>query len=100
MDPCYLYAPKDEIEKAAIQLVENFRYEKYCPRILDVILKNFKFCWIEIHFSNLRFCVRDNNFIFRGVPHIANLGHGIYQDTDPDKLKVFIDTVHAASSKN
>jgi len=60
MDPCYLYAPKNEIEKAAIELVENFR----------------------------------------GVPHIANLGHGIYQDTDPDKLKVFIDTVHAASSKN
>ena len=25
MDPCYLYAPKDEIEKAAIQLVEDFR---------------------------------------------------------------------------
>lgn len=44
--------------------------------------------------------MRDKNFIFRDVPHIANLGHGIYQDTDPDKLKVFIDTVHAASSKN
>jgi len=55
---------------------------------------------ILLNFSNLRFCARDNNFIFRGVPHIANLGHGIYQDTDPDKLKVFIDTVHAASSKN
>ena len=53
-----------------------------------------------MHFLNSRFCVRDKTFIFRDVPHIANLGHGIYQDTDPDKLKVFIDTVHAASSKN
>ena len=92
MDPCYLYAPKNEIEKAAIELVENFRY---C--FLDVILKiSFLLSWnpffeIEIFYKN---------FVFRGVPHIANLGHGIYQDTDPDKLKVFIDTVHAASTKN
>ncbi len=25
--------------------------------------------------------------------HIANLGHGVYPDTDPDKLRCFIDTV-------
>jgi len=25
--------------------------------------------------------------------HIANLGHGVYPDTDPDKVKCFIDTV-------
>ena len=25
---------------------------------------------------------------------IANLGHGIYPDINPDHLKVFIDTVH------
>ena len=53
-----------------------------------------------LNYFEFEIFVRDNNFIFRGVPHIANLGHGIYQDTDPDKLKVFIDTVHAASSKN
>jgi len=27
--------------------------------------------------------------------HIANLGHGVYPDTDPDKVKCFIDTVKA-----
>ena len=30
---------------------------------------------------------------FAGHPHIANLGHGVYPDTDPDKVKCFIDTV-------
>lgn len=27
--------------------------------------------------------------------HIANLGHGVYPDTNPDKVKLFIDTVKA-----
>jgi uroporphyrinogen decarboxylase len=30
---------------------------------------------------------------FAGNRHIANLGHGVYPDTDPQKLKCFIDTV-------
>lgn len=30
---------------------------------------------------------------FAGNRHIANLGHGVYPDTDPDKVKCFIDTV-------
>ena len=25
--------------------------------------------------------------------HIANLGHGVYPDTDPEKVKVFVETV-------
>lgn len=29
--------------------------------------------------------------------YIANLGHGIYPDADPDKVKLFIDTVHACA---
>ncbi len=28
--------------------------------------------------------------------HIANLGHGVYPDTDPEKVKCFIETVKAA----
>lgn len=31
--------------------------------------------------------------------HIANLGHGVYPDTDPEKVKVFINTVKAYSAK-
>lgn len=30
---------------------------------------------------------------FEGVSHIANLGHGVYPDTDPQKVKLFIETV-------
>ncbi len=31
--------------------------------------------------------------------HIANLGHGVYPDTDPEKVKVFVETVKAYSSE-
>ncbi|WP_224996851.1 uroporphyrinogen decarboxylase [Cesiribacter sp. SM1] len=31
--------------------------------------------------------------------HIANLGHGVYPDTDPEMVKVFIETVKEYSSK-
>lgn len=31
--------------------------------------------------------------------HIANLGHGVYPDTDPQKVKLFIDTVKTYSKK-
>lgn len=34
---------------------------------------------------------------FDGHPHIANLGHGVYPDTDPDKVRCFIDTVKEMS---
>lgn len=30
---------------------------------------------------------------YSGVSHIANLGHGVYPDTDPEKVKCFIDAV-------
>ncbi|MCI0751152.1 MAG: uroporphyrinogen decarboxylase [Flammeovirgaceae bacterium] len=31
--------------------------------------------------------------LFKGHPHIANLGHGLYPDIEPDKVRCFIDTV-------
>jgi len=32
---------------------------------------------------------------FGDHPHIANLGHGVYPDTDPEKVKCFVETVKA-----
>lgn len=32
---------------------------------------------------------------FKGSRHIANLGHGVYPDIDPEMVKVFIETVKA-----
>ncbi|MEO9872528.1 uroporphyrinogen decarboxylase [Ekhidna sp.] len=35
---------------------------------------------------------------FQGHPHIANLGHGVYPDTDPNKVKYFIESVKELST--
>lgn len=35
---------------------------------------------------------------FKGGRHIANLGHGVYPDTDPGNVKVFVETVKEYSS--
>ncbi|WP_420316738.1 uroporphyrinogen decarboxylase [Ekhidna sp.] len=35
---------------------------------------------------------------FGDHPHIANLGHGVYPDTDPEKVKYFIECVKELSS--
>ena len=36
---------------------------------------------------------------FRSGRHIANLGHGLYPDTEVDKVKCFIDCVKDYSAK-
>jgi uroporphyrinogen decarboxylase len=36
---------------------------------------------------------------FRKCSHIANLGHGVYPDTDPEMVKVFVETVKEYSQK-
>ncbi len=35
---------------------------------------------------------------FKGARHIANLGHGVYPDTDPDKVRCFIEHVKEYSA--
>ncbi len=37
---------------------------------------------------------------FKGQAHIANLGHGVYPDTDPEKVRIFIETVKEYSISN
>jgi len=36
--------------------------------------------------------------VYQGAPgHIFNLGHGIYPDMDPEKVKLMVDTVKAST---
>ncbi|VDP90103.1 unnamed protein product [Echinostoma caproni] len=35
---------------------------------------------------------------FSSSRYIVNLGHGIYPDVDPDKVKLFVDQVHKSST--
>ena len=58
LDPCNLYASKNDLKAAATKMCK----------------------------------------MFQGQKHIANLGHGIYPDVDPEHLKVYIDTVHEVSA--
>lgn len=53
LDPAALYGNADQVRKATIEMMEEFR----------------------------------------GTRHIANLGHGVYPDVDPEMVKVFIQTV-------
>jgi len=57
LDPCALYAPKEELERLAKEMVAGFGRHRY----------------------------------------IANLGHGIYPDMEPESVRVFVDAVHRFS---
>ena len=35
---------------------------------------------------------------FSGGPYIANLGHGVYPDTDPDKVRLFVNTIKSCQA--
>jgi len=59
LDPCQLYAPKDEIKTSTRKMLQKFKNQR----------------------------------------HIANLGHGIYPDTDPEHLRAYIDAVHEISQE-
>lgn len=43
--------------------------------------------------SRIRKATREMLKAFDGHPYIANLGHGVLPDTDPEHVKVFVDTV-------
>lgn len=50
-------------------------------------------CALYGSLDNVRRATRNMLEAFAGHPHIANLGHGLYPDTEVDKVKCFIDTV-------
>lgn len=50
-------------------------------------------CVLYASFDQVREQTRQMMKAFEGQRHIANLGHGLYPDLHPDKVKCFIDTV-------
>jgi uroporphyrinogen decarboxylase len=50
-------------------------------------------CLLYSSHDDIRFATRAMLTKFGPEKHIANLGHGLYPDTDPDCVKVFIDEV-------
>lgn len=49
-------------------------------------------------FREVEKCTKEMLNAFGPYQHIANLGHGVYPDTDPDKVRCFIDTVKGYSA--
>ncbi len=55
-------------------------------------------CALYGSFDEIRLRTRTMLSQFGDHPHIANLGHGVYPDTDPEKIKCFIESVKEFSS--
>ena len=47
--------------------------------------------------EDIRFAVKNMLRKFGTQRYIANLGHGMHPDHDPEKLATFIDTIHSYS---
>lgn len=50
-------------------------------------------CLLYADFDTIRKATKQMLQAFGPEKHIANLGHGVYPDTDPEKVKCFIDAV-------
>ncbi len=62
--------------------------------IPDKVLQgNLDPCVLYSDFHEIKQQTQDMLRQFGGQKHIANLGHGVYPDTDPDKVRCFIQTV-------
>jgi uroporphyrinogen decarboxylase len=58
-----------------------------------VLQGNLDPCALYGDFHSIRKETRHMLDLFKGHPHIANLGHGLYPDIEPDKVRCFVDTV-------
>ncbi|PKK35844.1 uroporphyrinogen decarboxylase [Siphonobacter sp. SORGH_AS_0500] len=58
-----------------------------------VLQGNLDPCVLYGSFSEIKKQTQEMLRQFGGQKHIANLGHGVYPDTNPDKVRCFIDTV-------
>lgn len=58
---------------------------------------NFNNFYLFYLFQNdeLEKIVKKMKSSFKNTKYIANLGHGIYPDTDPEKLKTFVNVLRS-----
>ena len=56
-------------------------------------------CVLYASFDEIKSETRAMMNAFGNHPFIANLGHGVYPDTDPDKVRCFIDSVKSHSAQ-
>ncbi len=64
-----------------------------------VLQGNFDPCALYAGFAEIEKMTKQMLDEFGPQYHIANLGHGLYPDIEPDKVKCFIDTVKEYSSQ-
>lgn len=62
-----------------------------------VLQGNLDPCTLYANQDELKRKTKEMMQSFGGYKHIANLGHGIYPDMDPDHLRTFLQTVHELS---
>lgn len=55
-------------------------------------------CALYGTFDQIKGATKEMLKAFEGHPHIANLGHGVYPDTNPEKVKCFIESVKEFSA--
>ncbi len=56
-------------------------------------------CALYGSFDEIRAATREMLERFEGGPYIANLGHGVYPDTQADKVRCFVEAVQEFSSR-
>jgi uroporphyrinogen decarboxylase len=83
----------------AVGLDWNMDIEESRKLMPDKILQgNLDPCALYGSFDDVRRETKAMLDAFGGKKHIANLGHGLYPDTERDKVRCFIDTVKEYSS--
>jgi uroporphyrinogen decarboxylase len=78
----------------------NMGVEESRALLPDKVLQgNLDPCALYGSIDNVRNETKKMLDAFGREKHIANLGHGLYPDTNPDKVKCYIDTVKEYSSR-
>lgn len=95
------FALKDmaSLDCQTIGLDWNMEAEKVKALLPNKTLQgNLDPCALYGSFSDIRKETKAMLDSFGDHPHIANLGHGVYPDTDPEKVKCFIESVKELSA--